>query len=283
MVRIRKLAFVLNASKPDASTLGQALEAMVRERGVGTVSTTQWPLEEGFLSGCDACCVIGGDGTLLGTVPEAIAQDVPVFGVNRGKLGFLATISEPEARACLSDILEGKYAVHERDALCCRTADGREAVALNDVVMKHQTRTHLVGLEVFLNKELVTDYFCDGLIFSTATGSTAYNLSAGGPIIHPDANVIGMTPICPHTLTNRTVIFPCGTSIQVAVVDKGESEPTIIIDGREIFEHGGCFLVTISTSTARLKLLQPHDYSHFAILRRKLRWGGGGEGRQLSV
>ena len=192
MKPIRSIAFVTNAGKPGAVGLAEELVGVARAKGVRLRQTTRFPLPRGYLRGCDACCVIGGDGTLLDVAREAAEQKVPIIGINRGSLGFLTTFSPDEARAEFEGLLKGSFRVDNRTMLSCRVGRGAPNLALNDVLIKDELNTNLVHLEVFADSELVTDYVCDGLIFSTATGSTAYNLSAGGPIIHPAARVIAI-------------------------------------------------------------------------------------------
>jgi len=274
MLALQKLAFVLNASKPQAEKLCEELRKAAEEAGTQCTVFAQWPLAVDCLDGFDACCVVGGDGTILGVVPAAVQAGVPVFGVNCGKLGFLATLSETEVREQLTTILRGGFRTDTREILECRTADGRQAYALNDIVLKRASGASLINLEVRANDDLVTHYACDGLILLTPTGSTAYNLSAGGPLIHPNAGVIGMTPICPHTLTNRSVVFAGDTCIEVRLRDLSSTHAVAILDGRDTFSGAETFPVRISTSGEKLKLLHPEHYSHFHILRQKLRWGG---------
>src|SRR6185436_19983733 len=186
MKPIRKLAFVVNEQKDGAPALARELAAITRASGVGLKQTTRFPLPAGYLKGCDACCVIGGDGTLLGVARESARAQVPIIGVNRGSLGFLTTFSADEARANFATLLGGAFRVDSRAMLDCSTGNGVHDLALNDVLIKDEVNTRLIRLEVLADDELVTEYMCDGLIFSTPTGSTAYNLSAGGPILHPD-------------------------------------------------------------------------------------------------
>jgi len=137
-----------------------------------------------------------------------------------------------------------------------------------------------VHLEVYADNELVTDYLCDGLIFSTATGSTAYNLSAGGPIIHPSANVIAMTPICPHTLTNRSIIFKDSVKLRVHNRTVG-TKALVSIDGQTELKAATDQAINISIAKERLPLAQKKDYSHFAVVRTKLKWSGGAAERDF--
>ncbi len=279
MKPIRTLAFVINADKPGAVELAGALVRTARAKGVKLTRTTHFPLRSGYLHGCDACCVIGGDGTLLGVVREAARDQVPIIGVNQGSLGFLTTFSEEEARLGFADLLSGAFRVDNRAMLECSVAGGPPGLALNDVLIKDVLRTSLVHLEVFADGELVTDYLCDGLIFSTATGSTAYNLSAGGPIVHPEANVIAMTPICPHTLTNRSIIFR--DTVKLRVHNRTPGNRVLVgLDGAGELRASTDEAIDISIARQRLPLAHQRSYSHFAVIRTKLKWSGGAAERQ---
>lgn len=274
MPQIRKLAFVINEQKSGAPEIAEVLMTLAREADVEVKQTTQFPLADGFLAGWDACCVIGGDGTLLGVAKEAARQQVPIIGVNRGSLGFLTTFSAEEARAQLPALLAGNYAVVERALLDCSTGPEQHDLALNDVLIKEEVNSRLVRLEVEADGELVTDYLCDGLIFSTPTGSTAYNLSAGGPLIHPEAEVIAMTPICPHTLSNRSIIFRQDVKLRVHNRMK-ESRLLVAMDGQRNLVMCEGSPVEITIAKIRLPLIQLRDHSHFAVVRTKLKWSGG--------
>jgi NAD+ kinase len=274
MQPIRRLAFVVNEQKAGAPELGRMLMATAREAGVEIDHTVRFPLPEGFLKGFDACCVIGGDGTLLGVVGAAAREQVPVIGVNRGSLGFLTTFSADEARAHFTALVGGNYRLASRSLLECSTGPGQHDLALNDVLIKDEVNSRLVRLEVLADGELVTEYACDGLIFSTPTGSTAYNLSAGGPLIHPSAEVIAMTPICPHTLSNRSIIFR--HDVKLRVVNRSDHAVLrVAMDGQRNLVTCASSPVEISISPLKLPLIQRADYSHFAVVRTKLNWSGG--------
>lgn len=271
---IRQLAFVVNENKDGAPALARELIALARARGVKLKQTTRFPLPAGFLKGFDACCVIGGDGTLLGVARESAREQVPIIGVNRGSLGFLTTFSADEARAQFTELLDGDFRIDHRAMLDCSTGGGVHDLALNDVLLKDEINSRLVRLEVFADGELVTDYTCDGLIFSTPTGSTAYNLSAGGPILHPTAGVIAMTPICPHTLSNRSIIFR--ENVKLRVFNRSaDSRLLVAMDGQRNLKVSARSPVEISMAKLRLPLAQRADYSHFSVVRTKLKWSGG--------
>ncbi len=274
MKPIRQLAFVVNEKKDGAPALARELIALARAHGVKLKQTTRFPLPAGYLKGFDACCVIGGDGTLLGVARESAREQVPIIGVNRGSLGFLTTFSADEARAQFTELLDGDFRIDHRAMLDCSTGGGVHDLALNDVLLKDEINSRLVRLEVFADGELVTDYTCDGLIFSTPTGSTAYNLSAGGPILHPKAGVIAMTPICPHTLSNRSIIFR--ENVKLRVFNRSDDSRLLVaMDGQRNLKVSARSPVEISMAQLRLPLAQRADYSHFSVVRTKLKWSGG--------
>lgn len=274
MKPIRKLAFVVNSQKEGAHDLARELAALARASGVRLRSTSRSPLPRGFLKGVDACCVIGGDGTLLGVAREAALAQVPIIGVNRGSLGFLTTFSAEEARTRFGELLAGDFRIDRRGMLQCSARGSRPELALNDILIKDEKNSRLVRLEVHADGDLVTDYLCDGLIFSTPTGSTAYNLSAGGPIVHPGAGVIAMTPICPHTLSNRAIIFR--DSVRLTVINRSPGARLFVLaDGRHKLLPGSDLPINISLARRSLPLAQLPGYSHFAIVRKKLMWSGG--------
>lgn len=274
MKPIRQLALVVNNEKVGAPELAREVAAIARAHGVKLKQTARFPLPAGYLRGFDACCVIGGDGTLLGVAREAAHQQVPIIGVNRGSLGFLTTFSADEARAHFVDLMRGRYRLAERSLLECCTGPASCDLALNDVLIKDEVNSRLVQLEVYADEELVTKYTCDGLIFSTPTGSTAYNLSAGGPLIHPDAAVIAMTPICPHTLSNRSIIFREQVCLRV-LNGSASSRLLVAMDGQRDLKVGIGSPIEITISKLRVPLVQRVDYSHFAVVRQKLNWSGG--------
>jgi len=275
MSPIRRLAFVVNHEKPGAAQLARELIAIARTVGVRRIkSRPARKLPTGYFMGCDAGCIIGGDGTLLGAVSEAAAAGVPLIGVNQGSLGYLTSLSPDEARACFGAVLLGQYRIAQRTLLTCRTGPKRRDLALNDVLVKAEVNSQLVRLEVRADGELVTDYLCDGLVLSTPTGSTAYNLSAGGPIVHPAAGVIAMTPICPHTLSNRTIVFNDGVKLSIRNCST-DSRLLVAVDGQRNRSVVQGSEVEVSIARQRLGLVQRRDYRHFSVMRAKLKWSGG--------
>jgi NAD+ kinase len=274
MSPLRSLVFVVNEGKVGAPELAETLVATARCEGVAVRVTTKFPIDESDLEACDACCVIGGDGTLLSVVRAAALRQIPVIGVNRGSLGFLTTFSADEARSQFAGLLRGEFTVARRSLLDCSTGTGQHDLALNDVLIKAEANSRLAHLEVHADGKLVTEYYCDGLIFSTPTGSTAYNLSAGGPLIHPSAEVIALTPICPHTLSNRSIIFR--HDVRLEIFNRGSNARLLVaMDGQRNLVSCETSPVTVSISQHTLLLAQRRDYSHFAVVRTKLKWSGG--------
>lgn len=272
MKQFHQIAFVINAHKQGAESLGSELAKAVAGRGLVVKTTAEHPPPSRFLKGADLCCVIGGDGTLLSVVEQAIAFDVPVVAVNLGKLGFLATISPEEAHDSLLRMLDGKIVHDLRSALRIGIPGQPDRVGLNDFVIREGT-SRLIDLQVSTPEALVNEYTCDGLVFSTPTGSTAYNLSAGGPIIHPESGVFVMTPICPHTLSNRAVIFSQCTALEVRW-DPELANPQLSVDGIPLsLEPAAGQPLTIQVLPKKLDLIKdaPHDY--FKTVRQKLNWG----------
>ena len=166
----------------------------------------------------------------------------------------------------------GKYRVRERSLLGFSSPKGGEILALNDLVIKSSSSGRLARFSVHAGEELVAEYACDGIVFSTPTGSTAYNLASGGPIAHPDAKVMLMTPISAHTLTSRPVVFPAGMKIRVEN-QSGQQVPFVFADGRDAFSSVPEFPIEVSTSDSSFPLLELEKHSHFRVMRNKLKWG----------
>ncbi len=263
---------MVNRLKPGAESLAGELAEIASSMGVDVRISSEPSMPEGFLEGVDACCVIGGDGTLLGVIQQALRFDVAIIGVNLGKLGFLVTISPHEAQRILRELLEGKSSNDSRLVLQLSPEAGVTHLALNDVVVRERS-SRLARFSVQVDNRFVTDYRCDGLIVSSSTGSTAYNLSAGGPLIHPESEAIAMTPICPHTLSNRSVILPPTSHLRISWETTSDC-PEVSFDGKELEGLKPVNLsIDISVHEKRLRLLHDLGYDYFETVRRKLNWG----------
>ncbi|MBC2605123.1 NAD(+)/NADH kinase [Pelagicoccus albus] len=274
MAEIKQLAFVINGSKNGSRELVEVLAEIAEVNGVKTKSITGFPVPHGAFSDMDACCVVGGDGTFLSAAAEATRCQIPVIGVNRGTLGFLTTYTSEEVAGLFPSVLKGEFKAQERTLLECSAQDSHTDLALNDVVIKAADSSQIIHINVFADDEFVTTYVCDGLIFATPTGSTAYTLSAGGPLMHPAAEAISLTPICPHTLSNRSIIFPSDKKLRIENAKPGQ-RLLVALDGQRNLNILEGSSLCVSVSEHRLKIAQKLDYSHFNVVRHKLKWSGG--------
>lgn len=234
----------------------------------------------------DILVALGGDGTILHAARLIGKIGTPILGVNLGKLGFLAEIAPEELELSIRNILAKKYVVEERIVLCASSPKlpGKTFCAVNDVVVDKSPTSRLINMETYISGEYAVTYRADGLIISTPTGSTAYALSNGGPIVIPTSSVIGITPIAPHTLSGRPLIVPDTTSIRV-VVPGGESDVLFSVDGQRETLPGDPVEVIIEKAPYTIRLLRRTDRTYFDVLRAKLFWGqdarsfGGEEGK----
>ncbi|MEE8343148.1 MAG: NAD(+) kinase, partial [Gammaproteobacteria bacterium] len=223
---------------------------------------------------CDLVIVVGGDGTLLNAARSLAGQDVPVLGINQGRLGFLVDVSPGEMTDRLDEILAGKYYREERSLLHTRLCrDGKcvdESDALNDVVIHKVDVARMIELEVTIDGHFVDIIRADGLIVSTPTGSTAYALSGGGPILHPLLDALVLVPICPHTLSNRPIVVNENSNIKVVLHDVGSNRAQLTHDGQEKTAVGLGDEIQICTKDHKLCLIHPQTYDYYEILRAKL-------------
>jgi NAD+ kinase len=225
----------------------------------------------------DLIIVFGGDGTMLSVAQQMNGAATPVMGVKVGGLGFLTEVTEDEVLDTLDEVLSGRHRIERRMMLSCVVVhhDGskhREHVALNDVVIQRDSLERMLTLETYVDDEFLASYACDGLIISTPTGSTAHSLSAGGPIIYPEAEAIVITPICPHMLTNRPVVLSSSQAVRVIMA----SEPVstgLMIDGQIAIGLHQWDQVIIRKSPFSMHLAASSGKSYFEILRTKLNWG----------
>ncbi|WP_347252264.1 NAD(+) kinase [Legionella sp.] len=224
----------------------------------------------------DVIVVVGGDGSLLSAARMAIKINVPVIGINRGRLGFLTDISPNNIETHLAPVLAGKYEEEQRFLLYTRIHDGEttyfQGDALNDVVLGRGTETHLIEFDVIINQQFVCHYRSDGLILSTPTGSTAYALSAGGPIMHPQLNAIVLVPMFSHSLSSRPLVVDGQVKIDLKISTRNESDLRVSCDGHESRMVKPGQLVSIEKNAQQLRLLHPCDYHYYDTLRIKLGW-----------
>lgn len=274
MQALKTIVFFINETKSGAPELAKELMAIAEQNCESFRVTAEYPFPDDFLNDADACCVIGGDGTLLGVAEQCAKKSVPVIGINRGGLGFLTTFSGEEATQVFPDVINGEYCVTQRSMLHASSGNGEVPhTALNDAVIKEIHSGDILNLEVCNEAGWITDYLCDGIIFTTPTGSTAYNLSAFGPLIDPTAEVLAMTPICPHTLSNRSIIFNSETELKVR--DASESKTLqVILDGANRLTVNPGTSVSLKVSELSLSLIHQKNFNHFEVVRTKLKWTG---------
>lgn len=225
----------------------------------------------------DLIVVLGGDGTMIATSRMIGEREVPVLGINYGRLGYLAEFNTEEMTNALEAVLAGDYKLQQRVMLDATLMRGSEVLlhnrVLNDVVISKSALARIVEIETKLDDQFVNRFRADGLIISTPTGSTAYNLSAGGPVIYPSMNAVVITPICPHTLSNRPLVVPDDSHIEIRL-NGSVDEVVLTLDGQigAPMEASDC--VRVRKSNTYFNLVQPKNYNYFDVLRDKLRWGG---------
>ena len=224
----------------------------------------------------DLIVVVGGDGSLLSAARMAIKVNVPVIGINRGRLGFLTDISPQNIESHFAAILAGEYEEERRFLLLTRIHDSEttyfQGDALNDVVLSRGTVSHLIEFDVIINQQFVCHYRSDGLILSTPTGSTAYALSAGGPIMHPQLDAIVLVPMFSHSLSSRPLVVDGQVKIDLKISERNESDLRVSCDGHESRLVKPGQLVSIEKNSQQLRLLHPRDYHYYDTLRIKLGW-----------
>lgn len=225
----------------------------------------------------DWVIVLGGDGTMLGVARAVGSYGVPILGVNLGGLGFLTSIPLEQLYSSLEMALRGELEIESRAMLETRVfRDGKEICrfpVLNDVVINKGTLARIIDLEVSINDQFLTVFRADGLIIATPTGSTAYNLSAGGPILYPTMESCILTPICPFTLTNRPIILPDSHRISIRMGKESEEKVSLTFDGQAGFDFFYGDTVLIQKAREKIRLVKSPDKSYFEILRTKLMWG----------
>jgi NAD+ kinase len=276
---MESVAIITKKFKPDALEAGRALRDWLDGHGVKAwhfenepePDVPPLPPEVEFI------VVMGGDGTMLSAARHYGGKSVPIFGVNLGGLGFLTEISLDELYPCMQEhVLTGKFEVEERLMLSAtlfrRGQPIRQGYVLNDAVINKGALARIAEMTTWIDGEYLTVYRADGLIVATPTGSTAYNMAAGGPIIYPTLNQLVLLPICSHTLSNRPIILPATVTVAVALDEKAQ-DVYLTLDGQvgEAMEPGD--RVEIRRAPYNLKLVKSPYRSHFEILRTKLGWG----------
>ena len=277
----------LRAATPHLLELGEWLTARGLRPVYETATAALMPPADGrsvldkaaLATDVDMVLVLGGDGTLIGMaddIAEAGAA-TPILGVNFGSLGFLTEVTLPELYRSLDHALNGRAFIEERMMLRATTTSGTDvlsrSIALNDAVITKTARSRMIDLSVYVGAEFVTRVKADGLIIATPTGSTAYNLSAGGPIVQPEVDAMIITPIAPHTLTNRPIVIPGTSTVRVHPNMEARDEIVFTLDGQATCPiHAGDEII-VGRAPRPLRLVRPSTRSYFEVLRTKLKWG----------
>ena len=276
-------------ANPGVASLAREAVGLLAERGVSvwinheSAGILGYPhlgvSENELIKRVSVVVVFGGDGTILRTARAAAPQAIPILGVNLGAFGFLAEVNGPDVETALRRLLAGDYQLDERMMLQARVErsapTAQEFIALNDIVLTKSGYARLVKLDTHVNGEHLATHLADGLIVATPTGSTAYSLSAGGPIVHPAVDGIVLTPICAHTLNSRAVLVSGGDTIAVRVESVGTAPPPPIltVDGQEGFPLRTGDEVQVARSPHRTRLVRLGRGGFYSILRAKLTWG----------
>lgn len=291
MTSIKRIGVVVKPHQPEALETLCKLTEWLTARGIALIGGQAVDRERiEHETGCvievipddelppkvDLILVLGGDGTMIATARMLGDCEVPVIGVNYGGLGYLAEFRIEELFTALESILAGDYKLEKRVMLAVELWRGDELVTrnrvLNDVVMNKSALARIIQIDTYLNDQFVNSFRADGLIVSTPTGSTAYNLSAGGPIIFPTMNTVVITPICPFTLSNRPIVVPDDSVIDVRLMTEKE-DVALTLDGQVGFPIHARDRVIIRKSNTTFNLVQPKNRNYFDLLRDKLRWG----------
>jgi NAD+ kinase len=283
---VQRIGIAAKPNKPEAEPILRELVAWLRGRGCEVLLDQAaaaicpavgpgLPRAE-VVAGADLAIVLGGDGTLLSIARMMGAREVPILGVNLGGLGFLTEITLHELFPTLETVLRGEFAVSRRLTMTARILRGGGVVgsyeALNDAVVTKTAPSRIVDLETYVNGEYVATFRADGLIVSTPTGSTAYCLSAGGPIIYPSLPALVVIPICPHTLTNRPLVLPDSVEVQIMPATEGE-DVHLTVDGQVGVGLRHRDVVSLQRSDRTIILVKSPKLNYFELLRTKLKWG----------
>lgn len=284
---MKTIGLIVNNAKPQTAAILPRLVGEATRLGIQLVTSQDIPsapasirkLEpDSFTRSLDALIALGGDGTLLQAAKLVNRPDLPVLGINIGRLGFLTSATEAEVETCLKALVAGNYAASTRSMLEAEifrasTGERQHLRALNDIVVGWGQSTRIVTLDVSINDELVTSYRCDGIIVSTPTGSTGHSLSAGGPIMHPESASLLVNVVCPHTLSARPLVVP--DSVQIKITVRQTAKKLLVsVDGSDESSVSEGDSVLIRQAKQKINLVHLPGYKYFSVLRQKLQWSG---------
>ena len=279
--KIKKVGVVLRPSTPEIKESYLLLESTFKKYNIEVDLETNSALMIGFKGEellnlskkCDLFVTLGGDGTLISTVRKSFDFDIPILGIHAGNLGFLADLSLSELDGFVQKIVDGDFIIDERvvlEATVMKDDKELKMYAFNDIVLTRTRVSNMIHVEALVDSKQFNTYYGDGLIVSTPTGSTAYNLSAGGPVMFPMTNVFALTPICPHSLTQKPIVLPGKYTVELKT---SEERALIIIDGQDMHELGLGESVFVKLAAKTIKLIHKEEYNYFDVLKEKLSWG----------
>lgn len=276
---IRKVLLVINTRKDDAQNVVRTVEELTRSRGIELVSLDfSRHASEEELHGVDLAVSLGGDGTLLSCARMLAHRNVPILAVNMGEFGFITEVSKSELQDVWEKYIQGSLGVSERLMLEVEVRRGDAPAAsflgLNEAVIGIKGISRMLRLRIYLSDTYMGGYRADGVIVATPTGSTAYSMAAGGPILHPEMEAFILTPICPFTLSNRPTVVPATEILRVEVEETQKVEAVLTIDGQESFPLQPRDCINIRRAPHKARIVHTDRRSFYDVLRRKLNWAG---------
>lgn len=272
---MKNIGININTSKDKSGEILKSIEKTIKdimpEANIKVFKDTMG-LDENSTEDLDIIISLGGDGTLLGTAREIFKYDIPILGVNIGNLGFLTEVESSNFRFAIDNIKMNNYKIEERVMLDC-TVEGtdrnKQYICLNDIVLSKGTLARMAKYDIYIDDRFYSSFTADGVIVSTPTGSTAYSLSAGGPIMYPTLKLMSITPICPHSLGVRTIVIDGSSRVRIGIRKKYESV-FLTVDGQQSLELREGDKITVSMSEYKCKLIKLSSYDYFSILRQKI-------------
>jgi NAD+ kinase len=281
---MKSAALFENSSKPEAYHKAEIIAEELMKRGVTVYARDSLAAKlsseiknfvkiipiELFDKYVDVCITIGGDGTVLSAARLLLGADIPIMGINIGRLGFLAEFSVHDIEGAVDALVSGNYRIVDRGYIQANVND-EELYAINDFIIEKKDTARLINIKAYSDEKFIAEYRADGLIVTTPTGSTAYSLSCNGPVIPPNAHVLGITPISPHTLTLRPLILPDTSILNFSVYSPG-GKAILFADGRDSVVLESDDKIEIKQSDEKIKMIKPSDVSYFDLIRKKLFW-----------
>lgn len=281
---MKRIGIICKTGRPEPLNILRDLLPWLKERGCEVVLEPE-TAEVFGLEGCerklipsraDMMIVLGGDGTMLSVARLVVGKGLPILGINLGSLGFITEVNRNDVFSALEKVLDEKCPIEERIMLSVRVlrgdAQAADFIVLNDIVINKGALARIIDIETYVKESYVTTFKADGLIVSTPTGSTAYSLAAGGPILYPTLNSIILTPICPHTLTNRPIVLPDDAVLEL-ILRSGTEDVFLTLDGQAGFSLEKDDVVEVRKSEFTTRIMVPCDRDYFQVLRTKLKWG----------